>query len=85
MDGSYTTVELWIGEAHHPRCVADVFDGDVLTITAIDTDEVLRTYQPGEWKSATTYTAGYPAYSHRSRTEVRAIVNPFDLMKKGAA
>jgi hypothetical protein len=43
------------GEATFPRCQADVFTAGELTITSRDTDETVRTYQPGEWHEAVCY------------------------------
>lgn len=72
MDTTHTLVELWIGELHAPRCVADVFDNDVLTISAIDDGHVLRTIPPGDWKTATVFSAnGYPLYAHHAKTPTR--------------
>ena len=52
-------VELWIGEATYACSVADMFGGDVLTVTH---DGGIETrIEPSVWRNATTYDErGYP-------------------------
>lgn len=71
----YTLVTLWIGELHAPRCVADVFDGDVLTVTCLDDGAVLREIPAGEWREATVYDGDdHPLYAHIAKTPTRQAV-----------
>lgn len=68
MNPTHVHIELWAGESNHSRSVADVFDGDILTVTPID-GGVPRTYAPGVWVLATTYDAdGYPIAEYRAKT-----------------
>jgi hypothetical protein len=71
-------VKLWLGRASFPRCTADVFTKDTLTISAIGDDAIpMRVYQPGEWISATVYDAlGYPLYTHTSSTPPKVVDLP---------
>ena len=65
----HTVVELRIGSASYTRCVADVSDGDALTITSLDSDEALAVWPAGTWTHATTYDAhGQPIASYRATT-----------------
>ena len=72
----HTVVELRIGSASYTRCVADVFDGDALTITSLDSDEALAVWPAGTWTHATTYDPhGQPIAHYRAMTpplEIRA-------------
>jgi hypothetical protein len=72
----YTHIELWIGEAYHTGCFADVFDTDVLTVTDARSG-YSRVYMPGEWRTATTFgVSGYPDSHFRATTPTRRPV-PF--------
>lgn len=72
---AYTKVALRIGELHAPRCVADVFSGDILTVTCIDNGAVLREIPAGEWSTAVTYGGDdYPLYAHHATTPLRSVV-----------
>ena len=63
----HTVVELRIGSASYTRCVADVFDGDALTITSLDSDEALAVWPAGTWTHATTYDEhGHPIAHYRA-------------------
>jgi len=65
----HTVVELRIGSASYTRCVADVFDGDALTITSLDSDEALAVWPAGTWTHATTYDEhGHPIAHYRATT-----------------
>lgn len=64
-----TVVTLPIGWVSYPRCVADVFTTDTLTITPLDRHDPLATWDPGTWIDAITYDArGYPMATYRSTT-----------------
>lgn len=76
-DAPYTVVELWIGIAQHPRCDADMFTLDTLTITCVDTGDVMAVYKPGDWKTSITQGGGYPLYAFTSETPMHRII-PFD-------
>lgn len=66
---SYAVVTLPIGSACFSRCHADVFTVDTLTITSMDDETVIKTYQPGQWKDATVFdTDGYPLTHHTPET-----------------
>jgi len=68
MNATFVHIELWAGESTHARSVADVFEGDTLTVTPIDGGPS-RTYAPGVWVLATTYDAdGYPLAEYRAKT-----------------
>lgn len=88
-DGSYTRVTLWIGEARWPRCVADVFDGDDLTITSLDSGAVVTVYPAGDWVNSVSYDGhGLPLYAHTAKTPTRQplpIAELFPTLRKGAA
>jgi|SRR6266487_3904961 len=74
----HTVVELRIGSASYTRCVADVFDGDALTITSLDSDEALAVWPAGTWTHATTYDAhGHPIAHYRATTP--AILTPLEI------
>lgn len=79
----YCHVELWIGEAYHTGCVADVFDGDVLTVTdALSGSTTL--YEPGQWRTATTFgVTGYPDSYFIARTPPRKPI-PFTAKELGS-
>lgn len=80
--GSYTQVQMWIGEASFARCVGDRFDGDDLTITSIDTEEIVRVIPAGEWREATTYANGYPLYTLKATTPAKTL--DFGLVNRTA-
>lgn len=82
-DAPYTVVELWIGTAQHPRTDADVFTKDTLTITSVDTGDVMATYQPGDWKTSITHNGNHnPLYAFTARTPVRQVIPFADLFPK---
>lgn len=65
---SHVRVELPIGWATYPRCLADVFDHGVLTITTTDDNLELQVYLPDQWIEAAVYddSTGYVVYTHRN-------------------
>jgi hypothetical protein len=74
-DGSYCLVELWVGSIEAPRCVADVFDGDVLTLSRLDDGQIARMIPAGDWKTATVFGGnGFPLYCHTTKTPTRKLV-----------
>lgn len=48
----HVVVELPIGSATYSRATMDAFQQDHLTVTSIDTQDEIRTFQPGEWTEA---------------------------------
>jgi hypothetical protein len=51
------------GESAFPRCVADVFEADRLTITVSETEAVTQVFEPGTWVDATVFDAdGHELY-----------------------
>lgn len=88
-EGSYTRVTLWIGEMNWPRCVADVFEGDDLTITSLDSGAVVTVYPAGDWKEAVTCGGdSHPLYGLIAKTPTRQplpITELFPRLKRGAA
>lgn len=79
-EGSYCHVVLWAGEIFAARCVADVFNGDVLTVSRMDDGQVCRQIPAGDWRSATVYGGnGYPIYQHTAKTPTRKIVSREEL------
>lgn len=80
-------VFMRIGEVSYPRCVADVFTKDHLTITAIDTDDEMATFPPGQWSEAVMYDeSGYPIAAFTSSVPVlRPITIQQLFAKEGVA
>lgn len=72
-EGAYCHVVLWVGETFFSRCVADVFDGDVLTVTRLDDDAVAQEIPAGDWRTATVYTDHGPLYCHTAKTPTRRL------------
>jgi hypothetical protein len=71
---SYVQVELFVGSYSCPRAVADVFDGDTLTISSLDDESIIREFQPGDWVSVTVYDgSGHPLYTHNATTPPREL------------
>jgi len=78
--GAYCHVVLWVGESFFSRCVADVFDGDVLTVSRLDDGQVAREIPAGDWKTATVHGGnGYPLYCHYSKTPTRQLIPRAEL------
>lgn len=78
MSPLHTVVELWLGELSCPRTAADVFGGDILILTATDTQERLREIPAGDWRRATVYDArGNVQYAHVATTPAHVPV-PLD-------
>lgn len=64
-----TTVGVTAEPLSFPRCHADVFDADTLTITSMD-GLTVREFGAGEWLDATAYGAdGHIRYSLRPKAE----------------
>lgn len=56
------------------RCVADVFEDGILTITSVDNGYLMKEYRPDQWREVTVYAAsGYPEYSHVNTNPVVAL------------
>lgn len=52
---SVTVEKANIGTCTFARCNADCFEPDVLTITSVDTDAIVREFRPGTWLSVSVY------------------------------
>jgi hypothetical protein len=77
----HTVVELWIGRAEYVHAVCDVFAGDRLTVSALHTEYVFGTWQPGQWVSATTFDPqGYPIATYTATTPREPFISTEDLL-----
>ena len=76
---SHVRVELPIGWATYPRCIADVFDHGVLTITTTDDNVALQVYPPDQWIEAAVYddSTGYVVDTHRNPMAQQAKDNAY--------